>query len=173
VSRLSLHMAVERLWAAWRMKYIQEELKSAKECLFCRAIASNSDKEHLVLYRGRVSVIMLNASPYNPGHLMVSPNRHLPSMKDLTPGERSEMMELAALCEEILDRVYHPQGLNVGLNLGQCAGAGIPDHMHLHIVPRWVGDTNFMPVFGETRVLPEELDTTYERLHEALKSAKP
>lgn len=169
---LSPRKMVDRLWAAWRMKYIQEDLKSAKECLFCRAINSSSDKELLVLHRGRTSVIMLNAYPYNPGHLMVAPNRHMSTMGELTPDERAEMMELAALCEKILGMVYHPQGLNVGLNLGHCAGAGVPDHLHLHLVPRWVGDTNFMPVFGETRVLPEELDTTYERLHEALKSTK-
>ena len=154
------------------MKYIQEELKSAEDCLFCVAITSSSDKEHLVLHRGRTCVIMLNLYPYNPGHLMVAPNRHLSMMSELTPEERAETMELAVLCEKVLGGIYHPQGLNVGLNLGHCAGAGVPGHLHLHIVPRWQGDTNFMPVLGETRVLPEELSTTYERLHEALKSAK-
>jgi ATP adenylyltransferase len=162
----------DRIWAAWRMKYIQEELKTAKECLFCRAIGADSDKELLVLHRGKTCVIMLNAYPYNPGHLMVATNRHLSSMGELSSEERAEIMELAALSEKILGKVYHPQGLNVGLNLGQCAGAGVPGHLHLHVVPRWVGDTNFMPVLGETRVLPEELDATYEKLHEALKATK-
>ena len=163
---------VERLWTAWRMEYIKSLKVDSGECIFCRALSSDSDREHLVLYRGRLAMLMLNLYPYNPGHLMIAPNRHISTLSDLSAEEGAELMSLAALGERILADAHKPQGFNLGVNLGRCAGAGVPDHLHLHLVPRWMGDTNFMPVMAETRVLPEEISTTYDRLYEALKKAK-
>jgi len=163
---------LDRLWTAWRMEYINKLKKDKEECIFCSALSSKSDRESLVLHRGRVSLLMLNLYPYNPGHLMVAPNRHISKLAQLTAEEGAELMELAALGEEILRETHKPQGFNLGANLGRCAGAGIPDHLHLHLVPRWTGDTNFMPVMAETRVLPEEIGTTYDRLYEALEKKK-
>jgi ATP adenylyltransferase len=165
-------MALKRLWTGWRMEYIKSLKKKPSECIFCEALASGSDRDSLVLHRGRTCVLMLNLYPYNPGHLMAAPNRHVSSLGELTPEEGAELMELAALGEKILSATHNPQGFNLGVNLGKCAGAGVPDHLHLHLVPRWTGDTNFMPVMSETRVLPEEISTTYDRLYEAIKEAK-
>lgn len=165
-------MASKRLWTAWRMEYIKSLKRNPNECIFCAALASDSDRDSLVLHRGRTSVLMLNLYPYNPGHLMIAPNRHIASLRDLTAEEGAELMELAALGEKILAATHNPQGFNLGVNLGKCAGAGVPDHLHLHLVPRWTGDTNFMPVMSDTRVLPEEISTTYDRLYEVLKKDK-
>jgi ATP adenylyltransferase len=154
------------------MEYIKSLKVDPGECIFCKALSSESDRESLVLHRGRLALLMLNLYPYNPGHLMIAPRRHVSSLEDLTLEEGAEMMELAALGERILAKTHRPQGFNLGANLGRCAGAGIPDHLHLHLVPRWTGDTNFMPVMSETRVLPEEISTTYDRLYEALKKEK-
>jgi ATP adenylyltransferase len=154
------------------MEYIKSLKRDSEGCIFCDAIASDSDRDNLVLYRGRVAVLMLNLYPYNPGHLMTAPYRHISVLGDLTEEEGAELMALAALGEKALAATHHPQGLNLGMNLGRCAGAGVPDHLHLHLVPRWTGDTNFMPVMAETRVLPEEVSTTYDRLYEAIKKAK-
>jgi ATP adenylyltransferase len=165
-------MIVDRLWTAWRMEYIKSLRTESGECIFCKAIASESDRDNLVLHRGRLAVLMVNLYPYNPGHLMAAPNRHVSSLGDLSFEEGGELMELAALGERILAETHRPQGFNLGVNLGRCAGAGVPDHIHIHLVPRWTGDTNFMPVMAETRVIPEEVGTTYDRLYEALKKAK-
>ncbi len=163
---------VERLWTGWRMEYIKSLKKDSGGCIFCDAISADSDRENLVLHRGRVAFVMLNLYPYNPGHLMVAPCRHISVLSDLSPEEGSELIKLAALGERALAATHNPQGFNLGMNLGKCAGAGVPDHLHLHLVPRWAGDTNFMPVMAETRVLPEEISTTYDRLHEAIRQAK-
>ena len=132
-------------------------------CVFCAALA-DADQSRLVLFRGTAAYVILNMFPYNSGHLMVVPSRHISTLGAASPAERAEMMELTSLAEAALNEVYRPQGLNVGMNLGRAAGAGIVDHMHIHIVPRWSGDTNFVSVVGQVRVLPEDLDQSAERL---------
>lgn len=136
-------------------------------CIFCDAAAGAGDP--LVVLRGAQAFVMLNKYPYNNGHTMVVTRRHVGTLSALTPAERDEVMALTARCEAALTALYQPHGFNVGLNLGKPAGAGVLDHVHVHLVPRWNGDTNFMSVVGETRVLPEELPTTAARLREALR----
>jgi ATP adenylyltransferase len=148
---------MERLWSPWRLSYVTGTEK-AEGCIFCGA---DSD---LVLARGRVSYVILNLFPYNNGHLMVVPNRHIGSLAAMTREELDEVMRLTRHAEIALSEAYVPQGINVGINLGRPAGAGIVDHLHVHLVPRWTGDTNFMSVVGNTRVLPEELTETAKRL---------
>ena len=143
-------------------------------CIFCHASgpAPDPDRDALVVTRGRTAFIILNLYPYNNGHLMVAPNRHVPSLAAATPEELDELMRLTRDAEIVLTEAYQPHGINVGINLGRAAGAGVVDHVHVHLVPRWNGDTSFMSVVGETRVLPEELPQTaarlrpiFERLH--------
>jgi ATP adenylyltransferase len=131
-------------------------------CVFCNTIDGGSDE--LILVRGRVSYVVLNLYPYNSGHLMVVPNRHVASLEATTREERDEVMRFTRHAEMALTEAYRPQGINVGINLGRPAGAGVLDHLHVHLVPRWTGDTNFMSVIGETRVLPEDLAQTQKRL---------
>ena len=145
------------------MKYILQEPKP-KECIFCTKPRERRDAENLILYRSRLHFVILNAYPYNNGHLMVVPYRHVAELEALTPEERAEMMEVVACSVRVLKQALRPDGFNIGLNLGLSAGAGIAEHLHVHLVPRWTGDTNFMPVLAETRVLPEHLQATYERL---------
>ena len=138
----------------------------ASECVFCDAAARCADpvQESLVLGRASHSYVILNLYPYNNGHLMVVPKRHIATLGEATADELNEMMRLTRDAEEALTEAYKPQGINVGINLGRAAGAGILDHVHVHLVPRWIGDTNFMPVIGQTRVLPEDLSETARRL---------
>jgi len=138
----------------------------ARGCVFCEA-ASADESGSLVVHRGRECYVILNLFPYNSGHLMVVPNRHIATLSSATHEERCEMMDLTQLAEQALTEAYKPQGLNVGMNLGRSAGAGIVDHIHVHIVPRWNGDTNFMTVVGEVRVLPEDISQTAGRLRAA------
>ena len=138
----------------------------ARGCVFCEALTS-PDANALVLHRGRGCYVILNLFPYSSGHLMVVPTRHIATLSATTHEERCEMMDLTRLSEQALTEVYKPQGLNVGMNLGRSAGAGIVDHIHVHVVPRWNGDTNFMTVVGEVRVLPEDIGETARRLREA------
>ena len=153
---------MEQLWSPWRLAYITGKA-SPEGCVFCHAL-SDPAAEPLIVFRGRACFVILNLFPYNNGHLMVIPNRHIPSLGAATPEERTELIELTAIAEAALTEVYQPQGLNMGINLGKPAGAGILDHLHLHIVPRWNGDTNFMTVIGRTRVLPEELPDSGAKL---------
>jgi len=153
---------VERLWSSWRLAYISGS-GEPKGCVFCDA-QTGPEAEPLVLHRGTGCFVILNLYPYNNGHLMVVPNRHVALLANATPDEVSEMMRLTRLAEMALTEAYRPQGLNIGMNLGRPAGAGIADHMHIHVVPRWTGDTNFMSVVGGVRVLPEELEQTAARL---------
>ncbi len=132
--------------------------------------AVRPDLDEFILERGRHCFVVMNIYPYNSGHVMVAPYRHVAELEALEPGETAELMELAARCTTALKRAMHPEGINLGINLGKAAGAGYDAHLHLHIVPRWVGDTNFMPVVGETKVLPETLEETYARLKSALSS---
>ena len=153
---------MDTIWAPWRMEYLMSDESGG--CIFCEKPAENDDRKNLILLRTQLSFIMLNAYPYNNGHLMVAPFRHLANIHDLTRDERCDLMDTIAGAEGILERALAPQGMNVGANLGHCAGAGVPGHVHVHIVPRWEGDTNFMPVLGQTRVIPELILETYDRL---------
>jgi ATP adenylyltransferase len=153
---------MDRLWAPWRLSYVTAVPPPVTECIFCDAF-SGEDVE-LLLFRGRHSFVILNLYPYNNGHLMVVPNRHLSALQSLSRDEQAELMELARLSEIALTEAYQPHGINVGINLGKAAGAGIENHLHIHLVPRWSGDTNFMTAVGETRVLPEQLGVTAARL---------
>lgn len=132
-------------------------------CVFCDALARDATAA-LLLFRGERCFVILNLYPYNNGHLMVVPNRHIPTLVSATSEELAEMMELTRRAEVALNQAYHPQGINIGINLGRAAGAGVLDHLHIHVVPRWAGDTNFMSVVGNVRVLPEELEQTAARL---------
>ncbi|HZW05155.1 MAG TPA: HIT domain-containing protein [Anaerolineaceae bacterium] len=151
------------IWSPWRMKYIMQQDRSPG-CVFCRAQQKEDGLDNLIVARGQRAFIILNRYPYTSGHVMVVPNVHLPSYEMLDPETRSEIMELMTAVTGVLREVYHPEGFNVGANIGEAAGAGIAAHVHFHIVPRWGGDTNFMSSVGETRVLPESLAETYERI---------
>jgi ATP adenylyltransferase len=152
----------EVLWAPWRMDYILSEKDAG--CIFCEKPRERQDGANYILWRGRTTFVMLNRYPYNNAHLMVVPEAHVAVLRHLPPAQRSELMEVAAMCEDILHRALCPEGLNLGINLGEAAGAGIAEHLHLHIVPRWHGDTNYMTVVGEIRVIPQHLDQTYQLL---------
>ncbi len=153
---------MDRLWAPWRMEYLMSD--KVDGCIFCDKPAENDDRKNFILLKSEHSFIMLNAYPYNNGHLMIAPFRHVASLNELSSSERADLMETVAAAEAVLMRAYDPQGMNVGINMGHCAGAGVPGHVHVHIVPRWEGDTNFMPVVGRTRVLPELIEETFVRL---------
>ena len=150
------------LWAPWRMEYILGEDKSPG-CIFCPAPAEDL-RERLVLFSGRLTRVMMNKYPYINGHLLISPLRHVPGLEDLTSAELLDLMVKLRESLAILQKVMRPDGFNVGLNLGVVAGAGVGSHLHYHVVPRWAGDTNFIPVFAEVRVIPEHFRQTYERL---------
>jgi ATP adenylyltransferase len=157
---------MDRLWTPWRLAYVTDASKAAPACIFCAALEQD-DQSSLIVHRGERAFVILNKFPYNNGHLMVVPNRHVAQLGDLAAPEALALMALAQAAERALTAVFRPHGFNLGMNLGQSAGAGILDHLHLHLVPRWNGDTNFMTVFGETRVLPEELPETARRVREA------
>lgn len=139
-------------------------------CIFCALQKEEDGPGNLIVHRGEHAYVVLNRFPYTSGHLMVVATAHLASLEDLEPAARAEMMELTTACMRVLRAVYHPQAFNVGANIGEAAGAGVAGHVHIHIVPRWAGDTNFMSTIGETRVLPEELETTYSRIRAAWNS---
>lgn len=157
----------ERLWAPWRLQYIQNA-DVAEGCIFCDKPKEGRDRENLILHRFETCFAILNLFPYVSGHLMVAPFRHLGELNEMTPEEKLETIEATDACCRALQAVYRPQGFNLGANIGRSAGAGIVGHVHMHIVPRWAGDTNFMSVVGQTRVLPESLEDTYDKLIEAL-----
>lgn len=136
-------------------------------CVFCTAVKKDKDRKYLIIYRGKNAFVMLNRYPYTNGHLMVLPYVHEPSYENLTQETRAEMMELLNQATAVIRKVYKPQGINMGANIGEAAGAGIAPHVHFHLVPRWQGDSNFMSVTGNTRVVPEDLDVSYGRLHAA------
>jgi ATP adenylyltransferase len=153
---------MDRLWSPWRLAYVTGATGEKSACVFCDAAAHTRDE--LVLIRGEWSFVILNLYPYNNGHLMVVPRRHVASLAALGDEELAEMIRFTRDAEVALNEAYHPQGINVGINLGRAAGAGIEHHIHIHLVPRWTGDTNFMSVIGEVRVLPEDLSETVVRL---------
>jgi ATP adenylyltransferase len=158
-------VAEQRLWAPWRLEYIQGP--KPDECIFCAAVADDDDRERLVVARGERCFVMLNAFPYNSGHLMVSPHDHVGSIEDLSDDVSLELMNMTQRSLAALRRAYSPEGFNLGINQGKIAGAGFDDHVHLHVVPRWAADTNFMPVIASTRVLPQSLEDSYATLSEA------
>jgi ATP adenylyltransferase len=161
---------LERLWAPWRMEYIGSAKSDEEQgCIFCELPAKNDDEATYILARQEHSFAILNKFPYNSGHLMVAPFRHVGNLGDLKDDEALDMAKLLGRCVEALKETMQPDGFNLGMNLGQVAGAGIPDHLHWHVVPRWSGDTNFMPILGETKVLPELLRETYEKLRPGLR----
>ncbi len=149
--------------APWRAAYVRKALKM-KPCVFCRALKGRDDRKTAVLFRGTHHFILLNKYPYTPGHLMIAPNRHVADVVEAGPDEAAEIGDLLRLSIRILRSRYKPHGFNVGMNLGHSAGAGVADHYHLHVIPRWTGDSNFMPLVGGTRVFIEDLETTYDRL---------
>ena len=152
----------ENLWAPWRMEYIRAPKGGV--CVFCEALAAGDDPGRLVLHRGERVFAILNRYPYTAGHLMVVPNRHVGALEDLSADEVGELWAVAVQAKRALDAAFRPDGYNLGINLGPAAGAGVKDHLHLHVVPRWGGDTNFMPVLGEVHVISQHLDEIYESL---------
>jgi len=158
---------MEKLWAPWRMAYI--EVPQSPGCVFCTKTPAEDDREQLVLYRGEHCFVLMNLFPYNNGHLMIAPYRHTADLVGLTAEEQTEMMTLTRYCVRVLGEAFHPDAYNIGMNLGRVAGAGIADHLHMHVVPRWNGDTNFMPVIAETKVLPDALYGSYDKILDAIR----
>jgi ATP adenylyltransferase len=159
---------LERLWAPWRLEYIKGDKPG--ECIFCAKPGAGDDEAKLIVHRGELCFAILNAYPYNNGHLMVAPFRHVPSIEDLEAEELSELMALSQRSLAALREGYGPDGFNLGINQGKIAGAGVEDHVHLHVVPRWGGDTNYMPVIGSTRVLPQSLADSWRTLRESFEA---
>ncbi len=159
---------MDHMWTPWRMKYIRNHEKPAG-CVFCMASQQVDSSENLVVVRGRWSFVILNRFPYTSGHIMVVPYLHVASIEDLDSEMRGEIMELVNRSIGVLRAVYHPEAFNIGANIGAAAGAGIAEHVHIHIVPRWGGDTNFMSTVGNTRIIPEDLEESYRRIREQWK----
>ena len=159
-------MALDRMYAPWRSEYVgvHAPRSGVERCIFCRAVTSPADPENLVVHAAAHNVVVMNLYPYNSGHVMVAPRRHIAKLAASTPEELSEMTALAQKLESVLAEVYKPHGMNIGMNLGAAAGAGFADHIHLHMVPRWNGDSNFMTVVGETRVVPDDPLKACQRL---------
>ncbi len=155
---------MKQIWAPWRLEYIQAEKSSG--CIFCAALAEPDERRSLVVARGQQCFVIMNRFPYNTGHVMIVPNRHRSRLDGLDDQELAELLRYTDYCVRVQERVLRPEGYNIGMNLGRAAGAGIDDHLHVHVVPRWVGDTNFMPVLGDVKVIPEHLQATHRRLAE-------
>lgn len=156
-------MARHRIWAPWRLRYVKDADKS-DECIFCAKPAQDDDRETLIAFRGERCFVMLNLFPYTNGHLMVAPFEHVGRLQDVDPAVTAEMMALAQRAMTALEGAYRPEGFNLGINQGRVAGAGVEGHIHLHVVPRWAGDTNYMPVLADTRVMPQSLEDSYDAL---------
>ena len=162
---------MEHIFSPWRYKYISTA-GSGEGCVFCRVQEPQKDDENYVVYRGQLNFVILNLFPYTSGHLMIAPYEHTASLASASEATTTEMMNLAKRAQVALEAEYRPDGFNIGMNLGRSAGAGVADHIHLHVVPRWAGDANFVSVVGETRVLPEDLSTTYQKLKKHFEKAK-
>ena len=156
---------MQRIWAPWRIEYIRQEPESG--CIFCNRLRRRNDREDYLLHRGRQVFVMMNRFPYNPGHLLIAPNRHTGDLAALSASVRAALMEKVSESVTILKRLMNPEGFNLGMNLGRSGGAGVLDHLHIHLVPRWPGDTNFMPLLAEVKVIPEHLDRMYQLLRPA------
>jgi ATP adenylyltransferase len=160
---------MDHLWSPWRYRYVSTASAAGASpagnaCIFCIKAAENKDDANYVVLRAEHNFLLLNLYPYTSGHLLIAPYQHVPTLEEASSQARAEMMELTARAEKALRALYKPGGINIGMNLGECAGAGVAGHIHMHVLPRWVGDASFMSTIGETRVLPEELETTYRRL---------
>ena len=153
---------MKEIWAPWRIEYIQME--KPEGCILCDKPKQKDDVANYILYRGSKNFVIMNSYPYNPGHLMVAPYRHVANLEELTDEERHEHFSMVSRGVELLKEIFNPTGFNNGMNIGRVSGAGIDDHIHTHIVPRWQGDTNFMPVIADVRVVPEALAETYDKL---------
>jgi ATP adenylyltransferase len=154
-----------RIWAPWRLPYVKDASKDSDEgCIFCTKPAEDDDRANLIVHRGERCFVILNKFPYTNGHLMVAPFQHLPTLPELDRETSAELIALAQRAMVVLDEAYGPQGYNAGLNQGRIAGAGFEGHIHLHVVPRWAGDTNYMPVLADTRVMPQSLEESYDAL---------
>ncbi|MCD4781399.1 MAG: HIT domain-containing protein [Candidatus Omnitrophica bacterium] len=160
---------MNRIWAPWRIKYLLEDPKKNKGCLFCRFYRERSDKRNFVLFRTDHCFVVMNIYPYNNGHLLVVPNRHVNDTHKLKDQERCDLWAAVETSKALLKEVINPEGFNVGINIGKVAGAGIPGHVHVHIVPRWGGDVNFMPVVAQTKVISQSLKELYGALHHTYK----
>jgi len=154
---------MDYLWTPWRYQYIAN-IKNSDRCVFCLSHAGENDESDFVLLRGEFNFVILNIFPYTSGHLLVVPHEHIADISQCSAEVCCEMMKLAKLCKEAIYEIYQPDGFNIGMNLGRCAGAGVEHHLHLHIVPRWIGDANFMTVIGESRILPDTLENTFQKL---------
>jgi ATP adenylyltransferase len=154
---------MKTLWAPWRMEYILSN-KKQEDCILCPGDDRSQDEERLILYVGSLTMVIMNKYPYNNGHLLVSPIRHVSGLDQLSDKESLDLLQMVRKSIDVLKKTMHPEGFNVGLNLGLVAGAGLEDHMHFHIVPRWNGDTNYMAVLGEVRVIPEHIKETHKKL---------
>ncbi|MCI0594926.1 MAG: HIT domain-containing protein [candidate division Zixibacteria bacterium] len=170
MSRIETKFYPPAIWASWREAFILG--KKEKGCIFCRRLKRKKDKADLILYRGRKNIVILNRYPYTSGHLMIVPRRHIALLSALTPEESAEMMELAARAVEGMKKALRAEGFNLGMNLGRAAGAGVAGHLHLHVVPRWAGDANFMPVVGKTKVFSVGLQKIYDLLYPHLRGKK-
>jgi ATP adenylyltransferase len=158
---------MDHLWSPWRYRYVAAA-SPADPCIFCAKPGAGDDRANYILLRAARNFALLNLYPYTTGHLMIAPYQHVATLEEADPETLAELMRLTARAEKALRQVYRPGGINVGMNLGECAGAGIAGHLHMHVLPRWPADASFMTTVGETRVLPEDLDTTYEKLKSAL-----
>ena len=158
---------MDYLWTPWRYAYVSTTEKTAN-CVFCDAVQAGDDHKALIVHRAQHCFVILNAYPYTPGHVMIVPYAHLDELRKLPADAANEMMELSQRMESALRELYHPDGINLGMNIGKAAGAGIAGHIHMHVLPRWVADANFLSVVGETRVLPEMLEETWQRMRKAL-----
>ena len=159
---------MDYLWTPWRYAYVSTAEK-ATGCVFCDAVNAGDDEKVRIAHRGQHCFVILNTYPYTPGHSMIVPYAHLDELRKLPPEAAHEMMELSQRMESLLRDLYHPDGINLGMNIGKAAGAGVAGHIHMHLLPRWVADANFLSVVGETRILPETLDETWKRMTAALK----
>jgi ATP adenylyltransferase len=159
---------MDYLWTPWRYRYIKESGKDDGACVFCDAVNAGDDRRMLIVFRGQKNFIILNRYPYTSGHILIVPYLHEASLSGAQPETLFEMMRLAQRVQSAMEKLYQPHGYNLGMNLGNAAGAGIAGHLHMHVLPRWFGDASFMSTVSETRVEPEELDVTYDRLSKAL-----
>jgi len=162
---------MEKLWAPWRKEFILG--KKEKGCIFCKRHKGKKDKENLILFRGKLSFVIMNKYPYNTGHLMVAPYRHVGKLEKVKQEELLDLASLTQKCVAVIKKTMKPQGFNLGMNLEKVSGAGVADHLHVHIVPRWTGDTNFMPVLGNTKLISLALKDTYEQLKEEFQKLRP
>lgn len=163
---------MEKLWAPWRVKYITKVIRGTKGCVFCAIFKERKDKKNFIIVRTKHAYSVLNIYPYNNGHVLIVPNHHIDDLSKLKREERNDLMDLLEATKVLLDGIMDPDGYNIGINLGKAAGAGFPDHLHIHMVPRWQGDINFMPVTGHTKVISQSLKSLHEKLLKAHKKNK-